>query len=162
MTSTLDGSTGISTPAIPAAGAIGGTTPGVGNFTQLVLTGALQNSGGHHIGNFTRVCDAATGDVSYTGVGFKPSLILFMGSVDATFTVFFGWDNGTSYACTTVNTSNSWYTGPSGSLYLHISGGSDFQRGYVLSMDTDEFTIHWTKSGTPAAVTGNVMYLALR
>jgi hypothetical protein len=40
----LDGTSGITSPAIPAAGAIGGTTPAAGSFTTMSATGLISPS----------------------------------------------------------------------------------------------------------------------
>ena len=45
MSITLDGTLGITSPAIPAAGAIGGTTPAAGAFTTISASGAVTISG---------------------------------------------------------------------------------------------------------------------
>jgi hypothetical protein len=44
MSLILDGTSGITSPAIPAAGAIGGTTPAAGSFTTLSATGVLSTT----------------------------------------------------------------------------------------------------------------------
>ena len=44
MSLILDGTSGITSPAIPAAGAIGGTTPAAGSFTTVSATGVLSTT----------------------------------------------------------------------------------------------------------------------
>lgn len=95
----------------------------------------------------TRAGNAASGDVSYTGVGFKPSSIIFIaytaagggsiGHADDTAIVpriFYRLENGT--------------TGfSSGACILLGDGAAGQQEGDLKTLDSDGFTLTWTLSG---------------
>lgn len=102
------------------------------------------------------------GDVSYTGVGFKPSAILFFSKpAAANNSTYASWgfsSGGTDRALIAKSNiqelaANSIFTG---------DGNSWDVRGTIKSFDTDGFTITWTKTGTPPAGLMNIAYLAIR
>jgi len=108
----------------------------------------------------TRDCHAASGDVSYTGVGFKPSAIIFISSVSA---------NSISFGVWTPNYDGSWgmygttITGVTDNTVIqHVnSAGSAFNNAIVKSVDADGFTLTWTES-TGFTATGYTLYIAFR
>ena len=77
MSLILDGTSGITSPAIPAAGAIGGTTPAAGAFTTLSASGQTTLTGGVNLtsvvgtsyekGSWTPVVTSGTGSITTVG-----------------------------------------------------------------------------------------------
>ncbi len=104
----------------------------------------------------------ASGDVAYTGVGFKPQSIIALGT---------GSIYSTSVGVADVNLAENdmytWYSGvyhPSGTeaflLSLRNSGsGNDFQKAVLKTLDSDGFTLTWTKGGS--GISGNVIFLCI-
>lgn len=99
---------------------------------------------------FTRERDAVSGNVSYTGVGFTPTAIVFLASIANTGSV--GMSDGTNHK------SLSPAVGLSSSFCIRsCEGGPIGQDALVASMDADGFTLTWTKQGAPAAGTISVI-----
>jgi hypothetical protein len=104
---------------------------------------------------FTRVLSAAAGNVSYTGVGFKPSLVNFNAGLPGGvgFISFNGSDDGTTSTTTFA------LGGASGTLvnfnvnFSIIVGsdaaGSNLQKANIATMDVDGFTLTWVKTASP-------------
>jgi hypothetical protein len=117
---------------------------------------------GIKIGNLSRYLNAASGDVAYTGVGFKPSVIIFL-AYASVYGNSVGFDNVTAKGCM-CNYVNLIY---GGSTSVSIIMGEDgntgkSQTGFVKSLDTDGFTITWARNGATGSIEGTVVYLALR
>jgi hypothetical protein len=114
------------------------------------------------IGTFDKVLDDAAGDVAYTGVGFKPSQILFI-SFSAQGQGM-GLDNGTISRCAIVAGvgANSDFTAQTvRSIWFSTNYGVNNMRGFLKSFDIDGFTITYDKSATPTG-TAIVIYMAFR
>ena len=92
----------------------------------------------------------ASGAVSTTGIGFKPtrldiaankssSNIRCIGYVDSNLAVYSIWDDA--------------LTGHDSDAYLFFSlGTGDFQLVSTVTFDSDGFTLTWAKTGTPTGV----------
>jgi len=114
------------------------------------------------MGTFTRDQTAATADVAYTGVGFKPTHIIFFSSpgvTDNTYYSSYGFDDGTNHFCTVNRTA---VNSQVGNKSIFTGSGAVDQNAYVKSFDADGFTLTWTKTGSPAAGTMNIYYMAFR
>lgn len=150
------------------AGAITGAikSDGTGAFSQasandlsngVIGTGAVVlaselGSGANKIISLTRDLTLATGNVSYTGVGFQPTALFALGCPTATNTDTANISIGMSDA--SKNANDLAYGLSTGQFrirsdLLFLGGSSSFQRALVSSYDTDGFTLAWTKSGTP-------------
>ncbi len=124
------------------------------------LSGAL--TGHFKIGTFTRNISTASGTQAITGIGFVPTIVLFMGGRGQLQRASIGFDDATTaYSFNayvldnTVDTFNNTQS-------LHVfTGLSDSYGGKINSMDADGFTIGWTKAGSPTG-TLTAMYLAIR
>ena len=116
-----------------------------------------------------RAMTAASGDVSYTGYGFKPSVLFLLAGKGSTKI----WSIG--IACTTAGGIGTIVLAGQGGInadqiyntsgYLCTLWESDvkYQLATVKSMDADGFTLTWTRSGTePATLDANLLFLALR
>lgn len=112
------------------------------------------------VGSLTRSSGAASGNVAYTGIGFKPSAILFLCAIDTVSEACWGLgtaDGGRSlYSDASNNKASS-------ALAIHFIRSTDTQDATIASMDADGFTLSWTRTGGGA--TGNsivVNYIAFR
>ena len=110
----------------------------------------------YKIGSLTRDTSLISGDVAYTGVGFKPSVIIFI--IAGNYFGGVGYDDATTHY--NVSYSTAWDTAASYSIRIGVSG-SAYQIAIIKSMDADGFTLTWTKTGGPTG-TQTIRYLALR
>jgi hypothetical protein len=113
----------------------------------------------------SRVLSAAPGNVGYTGLGFKPTLLQFntgmiggstsygsTGSADASLAnqSCLEWNGAGTGGC---------FFQPNTAGILRDATGANYQSYSVASMDADGFTLSWSKTGTPPTVTFNVSAL---
>jgi len=97
----------------------------------------------------TRDLTAAAGDVSYSGLGFKPSLVLGFGAVGATIVGCIGVDDGTvRKGMDTRTTAGQWAI--QDYLLAFLTSVGVYQAAVVKSFDSDGVTLTWTKVGSPA------------
>lgn len=105
----------------------------------------------------TRVLSAANGNVSYTGVGFKPTVVEFIAGISGSTVGHrtpYGFDDGTHHFSTTelLGATNSQTFQNIVSLLIgDDAAGGNFASAAIASMDVDGFTLTWTKNGTPTA-----------
>jgi hypothetical protein len=131
---------------------------------------AFANSGGtapewaigYKIGTLTRAMAGDSGDVSYTGCGFKPSYIVFLSQSNSG-SISIGFDNGTNKYAVTVWGKTVPYYSSSAVLSISLMESTEkMQTGVIKTFDTDGFTITWTKTGSPATADGTIFYMAFR
>jgi hypothetical protein len=140
--------------------------------SNLAITGALSFGsflgGIGKVGTFLRNSGTATGTVAYTGVGFKPSAIIFMATISGLPSESVGFTNATSGHCLWID--NTYGTGGGGYnnaiYFLRLQAGNgNYQLADISTMDADGFTLSWTKfvvgTGTPTTNI-SVYYLAFR
>jgi len=154
---------------------IGGTTPAAGTFTTLVMnTGLAANlkmfadaagtgtewASGMKIGTFSRDTTDATGTQAISGVGFKPSHIIFISAVEAGAEVSMGFDDGTTHLSMVYRYNSTWATQSFISIF-NWQAAAIYYRGTVSVLGADGFTISWTKTGLPTG-TLDVYYMAFR
>jgi hypothetical protein len=99
----------------------------------------------------TRDMSAASGSVSYTGVGFRPSCIYAFGGSITDQTVSWAMSNGSLHGCQFTDNTGTWVN--TTSFFLRIYQGANRQDCSFTSFDADGWTLNWTKVGTPAANT---------
>lgn len=133
---------------------------GVANLSLFMNAGATapEWASGIKYGTFTRVLSVGSGDVSYTGVGFKPSAIILIGiHLTVSISIGFGTVDGNIY----MKYIDS--EGSTGSTNYIVNLGSFSHMNYasLKSFDSDGFTLTWTKTGSPTG-TVPVGYLAFR
>uniref|UniRef100_A0A6M3KB96 Uncharacterized protein n=1 Tax=viral metagenome TaxID=1070528 RepID=A0A6M3KB96_9ZZZZ len=122
---------------------------------------------GLKVGSLTRNMISGSGDVAYTGVGFKPGSIIFIACVNASSQFSIGFDDATTHTAILDNSidadaANTWSATASSSIHLCTGvAGIVFQTAIVKTFDADGFTLTWTKGNTPSG-TGNIIYIALR
>lgn len=108
--------------------------------------------------NINRDATAASGDVSYTGVGFMPTAMVITYGISSTYNFGMGMVDSAK----TVNTSSNDATAfnirhnPGYLVTAYPSGGSQF--AILKTWDADGFTLTWTKSGSP---TGTIALFCL-
>ena len=150
-----------------ASSALARLAKGTANFKMFMNAGATapEWASGSKIGSFTRVLSAGNGDVAYTGVGFKPSHIMFMGyqSSENNVGLNIGFDDGTNHYNIFDNhaaAASSWSGTTVVSIYCTMSVGN-IDTAFVKSFDSDGFTLTWTKVGSPTT-TYTIFYMAFR
>jgi hypothetical protein len=114
-----------------------------------------------YTGSISTSYDAATGDVSYTGVGFQPNELFFYCSSSGG--SGYGWTNSSTHIAIATGHNTSYFISDistSHCVYLSNASGTNRQAAFV-SMNADGFTLNWTKTSTP---TGNIriMYIAIK
>jgi hypothetical protein len=134
---------------------------GTANKHRIMNAGATAEewASPYKIGTFTRDDDAASGDVSYTGVGFKPSAIIFLCAAASAF-MSFGFDDATNHYYIFHSDSGGSSAGDTMSINAAYGGGS--QTAIVKTFDADGFTLTWTKQSSPSGNHPYIHYLALR
>ncbi len=148
----------------------------IGLITQALLEVALSeksDEGHNHDGrHFSRVYvgsfanPGSTGNASYTGVGFKPKVVLFccmpadstttsglhIGAMDSFGRQFYAAFRAATTGAAMANESNT----TACVMTLNTAGTTARKASYV-SMDTDGFTLNWST----ASAAGNTYYVAL-
>ena len=114
-------------------------------------------------GATTRDVATASGTQAITGVGFKPSMVIIQWAVNAT-----ADKAGTCY--TNATTKANWHV-QNGSLHYadstyciiayYFADSGKYYEGVVSSLDTDGFTMTWTRTGAPTG-TINWNWIAYR
>lgn len=114
------------------------------------------------IGSFTRDV-SLTADQAVTGVGFKPKLVIFVGSVNASNKSCIGASNVTANGCMFTPAAGvaGNYSTATTACIAAVTDSSNNNLGVLLSLDSDGFTIDWTKTGTPTG-TLTCFWIALR
>lgn len=114
--------------------------------------------------SFSRTGNAESGDVAYTGVGFKPSRLIVLvapndgGTLD--FTVGFA-DVNLSGGCL-INRYSGGAPYTNGSYFVMFGQSTGYQSAIVKSYDADGFTLTWTKGGSGSPGNGSCQLLAIR
>jgi len=123
----------------------------------------LEWANGIKLGLFTRDISIASGTQEVSGVGFKPSNVIFFANQGNSVKMSIGIDNGTlSYGFAAYSGSGvagSWNYNPT-AIYIVETGG-DVYLGNISVLGSDGFTINWLKYGTPTG-TINIAYMAFR
>lgn len=109
----------------------------------------------------TRDMTAASGNVSYTGYGFTPTQLLFFASGGATGSGSFGSSDASKlYVCLCTPSGAAVSFNKTNCIFLGELLGAN-QKAIVASYDAGVgFTLTWTKTGSPAAGTANILVVA--
>jgi hypothetical protein len=115
------------------------------------------------VGSFTRDTATATGTQAITGVGFQPKAVIFTGAKNGTESVVYcsftdGTTDGQTYSREEETAGNR--TSNIDLFQFHQSGSGNYNSA-GLTLDSDGFTISWTKAGTNSG-TITAQYLAIR
>ena len=118
-----------------------------------------------YIGSFTRDMTASSGNVTYTGVGFTPKLVIFAGGVNnlAGHNLFGAGLTTTRFAVNDGNfdTAGSYAVATTQALQVTNATGPS-QAAVIASFNTDGFILTWTKNGTPSSGTATIGYVAFK
>lgn len=135
---------------------------GAANLKQFVNAAgtAPEYAKGLKVGSFTYNTATASGNLSTTGVGFKPSAIVFFNPGSGGTDGSWGFAEGTANYCTFQVAGAGLSSDSTVCIYFYQAAGTR-NYGGLFSFDADGFTLSWTKVG---AITGTVTigYLALR
>jgi len=139
-------------------------TASLGTSTTQLATTAFAIANGLKIkaGTTTRDMTAATGTVDITGIGFTPSVVILFAGVTGTSMISLGFDDVTTrmtIADTNSTSANNHTVSTGQSIYL-IYGAGAYQFATISAMASDQFTLSWTKSGTPTG-TASIGYIAI-
>ena len=97
----------------------------------------------------TRDIQAVSGDVSYTGIGFKPGMIIAIATLpQAVGGYCIGLLTPGVYGCQYMQSAGGIYYSTTVVISIEQTTGSKFQQAAVKSLDADGFTLEWTKTGT--------------
>jgi len=107
----------------------------------------------------TRDLTAATGSVSYTGAGFRPSKVIAFGARDFSIGSFGFGDSGRVVRCV-HNTGGGTAFYPSSALMLFETSSNQYQALGIDSFDSDGFTGTWTKVNSPTGIV-TIFFLCL-
>jgi len=100
------------------------------------------------VSSITRDMTASSGNVAYTGYGFKPSYIEVK-AVEPNNVWSWGASDGSTDRCTFIqNTFGGGSSDLTKCIHLEQSGGNH-QHASVVSFDTNGFTLAWTKINSP-------------
>ena len=138
-----------------AAGVLGATALGAADlklFMNAAGTG-IEWARGINVITFTHDL-SVSGTQAVTGVGFKPFALFFIGGTGTAGEVSIGYDNNTTRGCTKQWPGDKdFYPNTAYSIVMTDAVGNETS-GKITSLDTDGFTITWTK--TSGAKTGTV------
>jgi len=119
-------------------------------------------------GTFTRTSDTASGNVSYTGVGFKPSLVVFYAAIDTLNDFMIGGGTASAGRALYNNFANSLGANSQAVAFYYRrdfgAGNFSIQSATIASMDSDGFTLAYTRTtgGTGASNSIIVNYIAYK
>jgi len=116
------------------------------------------------VGSFTRLANAASGNQSVTGVGFKPRTVEYIGTVPATYCYCTGFSDGTNENCITMiqGAAVPGFTVKAGSCAHLGLDNSQYQIVTTSSHDSDGFTLTFTKVVGGANAGVGTMYFYFR
>jgi len=100
----------------------------------------------YKIGTFERNGSTASGSQSVTGLGFKPSAVLFFAGVHATAHISLGMSDGTNHNDlfdTNADSAGTYWLSTQ-AIRIYQAANNQYW-GTISTMDSDGFTIDWTK-----------------
>ena len=144
-----------------AAGVLSATALGAANlkFFMNAAGSAPEWGTGIKIGTFVRDTAAADGGTGYSGIGFKPSHVIFTANIGGSQEVSLGFDDGTNHYSLQIHPTG-WSTHASYSIVLYQTTAI-YCLGLIASLDADGFTITWT-AGAGKTGTATIFYMAFR
>lgn len=93
----------------------------------------------------TRVNDAVTGDVAYTGVGFTPSALMMIGGDNSNAGSIGGGNVADQEMLARTRAALVYFAHDS--IGIMDDDGVNYQLAVLKSLDADGFTLTWTKAG---------------
>jgi hypothetical protein len=128
------------------------------NFQLLSRIGMLLKTG-----SFTRDISLASGTQSITGIGFSPKIVIFLATVNvAAGKMSIGINIPSAGVCLyDANSSVAGSYGYDDNAIVMYTDSSNKYQGVIQNMDSDGFTISWTKTGSLTGTVG-VKFLAIK
>lgn len=111
-------------------------------------------------GTFTRNFTAVAGDVAITGVGFKPSAIIFYQCIVGSVVGSWGFATAANSYCIMLIGAGTLSISDTECIWSYQDGANN-ARALLKTMDSDGFTLTWAKTGGPTG-TGQIKYIAFR
>jgi len=102
-----------------------------------------------------------TTDWAITGIGFKPSHVIFLATIPNVFTMSIGFDNGTNHYVMYQIDANTWGRIDGSHSIVWTAAAGNYNLGSIKTLDADGFTLEWAKTAAPTGV-GNLFYMAFR
>ena len=110
----------------------------------------------------TRDGQGANGNVSYIGVGFRPTSMRCLSNIDGTLYQSDGFtDSAGASQCIYQAAANVNYNG-NGIVAMYSNYSAWYQMGTLVSFDADGFTLNWSKVGTPPAGTMQLRFICYK
>lgn len=116
----------------------------------------------YKIGSFSRDVSTATGTQAVTGVGFQPRLLVLLSNLGSSPATGASFTDGTNHGLIYNQhafSANSWANSSTNIVTIEQGSGNQYN-GALSSLDSDGFTISWTKTGSPTG-TATIYFLAL-
>jgi hypothetical protein len=113
------------------------------------------------VGLITRDQTGTNGAVAYTGVGFQPSAVHFVATINNQTGRSVGFDDGTLHyvSAEATNGTNRYMTNRS---IILLDNASWEQGASITALGSDGFTLTWVKGGSPPSGTMQIFYTAFR
>lgn len=117
------------------------------NLVSSIFSTAIFNTSSEQL-RITRDMTAASGDVSYTGVGFAPKCLIVFAFIDGSSLTSHGTSSGLSnYG--SYKTGDGTVQNTVNRLIQAMLDGANYQYATIKSLDADGFTLSWVKGGAP-------------
>jgi hypothetical protein len=111
-----------------------------------------------YINHFTRDTSLASSTQAVSGVGFKPSAVIFL-AAETGDDVSWGFDDGTKQREIHLDVGANVSKTTNRSILL--TDGTNSYQGNISSIDTDGFTINWVKGNSPTGI-ATIMFMAFK
>ena len=131
-------------------------------FTNAAGT-APEWAAGIKLGTFTKDTAVADASTAITGVGFKPSHVIFLSLITGTSQLSIGFDDGTLHYCLYnyySTTPGAWGVSGTKSMFLSQTDTITWTAA-ITTLDADGFTYTWDTEGAKTG-TVTVFYKAFR
>jgi len=100
----------------------------------------------------------SNGDVSYTGAGFKPRIVINFSWDSSHYRDMIGVSDGTNKYCMNYHDSSASSTS-SYFIFGKAAGNGDRQDAIIKTLDSDGMTLTWTKTNSGCSLSGLFLYL---
>lgn len=144
-----------------AAQSFSAGTAAAGTNTTQVATTAFVFSTRTKIISATRAMNSASGNVSYTGVGFTPRKLTVQARASNQSYISHGMANATENMCSFTRDTAGWSTGVLTNALIYVKDlttETKSQVATIVSMDADGFTLAWVNTGTPTGYTLSMIF----
>jgi hypothetical protein len=133
-----------------------GLTPTDADITQLLQ--GIRKAPRKKVIQITKDLTTA-GSVATTGVGFKPRSLFAIACVSASATMAFGVSDGTTEGGLRDDSGVAGTYKPNLTAMLIFGNGANNTGASITSFDADGFTLNWTKTGTGATGSANIIVM---